>query len=64
MRQSMFILICTAVLAAVGYCIGFTIHGPTLSTIVPTIAGAAGGFGVGCATLDVIRRWRATKVTA
>lgn len=64
MRHLIFVLICTAVLAAVGYCIGFTIHGPTLSTIVPTIAGAAGGFGVGCATLDVIRRWRATKVTA
>ena len=64
MRQLMFVSMCTAVLAVVGFCIGITIHGPTLSALVPAIAGAAGGFGFGCATLDVIRRWRASKATA
>ena len=61
MSQLMFVSICTVVLAAVGFCIGFTIHGETIWVSVPTIAGAVGGFGIGCAALDVIRRWRLSK---
>ena len=64
MPQLMFISICTVVLAAVGLCIGITIHGATIWASVPGIAGAVGGFGIGCAALDVIRRWRVSKTAA
>ena len=64
MRQLMFVSTCTAVLAVVGFCIGFAIHGATIWALVPAIAGAAGGVGIGCATFDGIRRWRALKTAA
>ena len=64
MSQLMFVSICTVVLAAVGFCIGITIHGATIWASVPAIAGAAGGFGIGRAARDVIRRWRLSKAAA
>ena len=53
------VVTCTAVLAVAGYFIGSTIHGNGAATLAPTLAGAAGGLGIGCASLDVMRRWRA-----
>ena len=58
MWKAAFASTCTAALAAAGFWIGVTIHGPAPAAIVPTLAGAAGGFGIGWASLDVLRRWR------
>lgn len=52
---------CTAAFAVVGFYLGLTVHGVLSAALVPTVAGAAGGFGVGCASLDVLRRWRAAQ---
>jgi len=60
MRQMAFVSFCTAALAVVGFYLGSTIHGPSAAALVPTLAGGLGGFGIGCASLDVLRRWRAT----
>ena len=57
-----FVSSCTAILAVVGFYMGFTISGLTLSALVPSIAGGAGGFGIGCALLDVANRWRVARV--
>jgi hypothetical protein len=48
----------TAALAVAGFWIGSTIHGTVLAAAVPTVAGAAGGFGIGCGLLDIWRRAR------
>jgi len=65
MYQLAFISALTAAVAIVGHSLGVTIHGPGAAALVPAIAGAAGGFGMGCAVLDVVRRWRSSrKVTA
>jgi hypothetical protein len=62
--RAAFLLACTAALGAVGYFIGHTIHGLTPAAVLPTLAGAAGGFGIGCASLDVARRWRLARPRA
>jgi len=59
MWQMAFVSTCTAVLAVVGFYLGSTIHGASAAALLPTLAGGAGGFGIGCASLDVLRRWRA-----
>jgi hypothetical protein len=59
MWQMAFVSSCTAALSVVGFYMGSIIHGPTAAALLPTLAGAAGGFGIGCASLDVLRRWRA-----
>lgn len=59
MWQMAFVSSCTAALAVIGFYMGSTIHGPTATTLLPTLAGGAGGFGIGCVSLDVLRRWRA-----
>jgi hypothetical protein len=58
MRQTVFISTTTAILAVLGFCLGITIHGPGIVAWIPAIAGGAGGFGIGCAFLHVVRRWR------
>ena len=58
MWKTAFDSVCTAALAAAGCWIGFTVHGTATAAVVPTLAGAAGGFGIGWAGLDVLRRWR------
>ncbi len=63
MAQMAFVSTCTAVLAVVGFYFGLTIHGTNFSALVPSIAGGAGGFGIGCAILDVGRRWGAARTT-
>jgi hypothetical protein len=63
MRSMAFVSGCTAALAVLGFYMGHTLHGSTAAALVPSVAGAAGGFGVGCATLDVLRRWRAARPT-
>ena len=40
--------------AAVGALLGFTIHGATLAALIPTVSGAAGGFGAALAALFVV----------
>jgi hypothetical protein len=55
MWKMAFVSTCTAAFALVGFYMGWTLHGPT--AFVPALAGAAGGFGIGCAALDVVRRW-------
>lgn len=59
MAQLAFVSACTAALAVVGHAMGVTLHGQTPAALVPAVAGGAGGFGIGCAALDVVRRWRA-----
>jgi hypothetical protein len=59
MWQMAFVSSCTATLAVVGFYMGSTIHGPAAAALIPTLAGGAGGFGIGCAALDALRRWRA-----
>jgi hypothetical protein len=58
MFQIGFVSACTALLAIIGHSLGVTIHGIGLAALIPALAGAAGGFGIGCACLDVARRWR------
>ena len=64
MLQMAFVSGCTAALAVVGFSMGHTVHGLSPATLVTTLAGAAGGFGIGCASLDVLRRWRAARANA
>jgi hypothetical protein len=61
MWQMAFVSACTSALAIVGFYIGQTIHGLTLATLITSLAGGSGGFGIGCASLDVLRRLRATR---
>ena len=61
MFQLAFVATCTASLALVGHYLGVTIHGIGAAALVPAIAGALGGFGIGCASLDVARRMRAAN---
>ena len=61
MFELAFVSTSTAVLAIVGHYLGIAIHGESLMALVPAIAGGAGGFGIGCACLDVARRWRLAK---
>lgn len=58
MLQMAFVSACTAVMAVIGFYLGFTIHGPAGASLVPALAGMAGGFGIGMASLDVLRRWQ------
>ena len=64
MGQLAFVSTCTAVLAVVGFWVGTTVHGSAAAALVPAAAGGAGGFGIGCAALDVLRRWRAARAAA
>ena len=61
MLQLAFVSTWTAALAVLGFWVGSTIHGTTLAAFVPTVAGAAGGFGMGCALLEVARRARSSR---
>ena len=62
MFQIAFISACTALLAIVGHSLGVTIHGIGVAALIPAIAGGAGGFGIGCACLDVAHRWKHSAV--
>jgi hypothetical protein len=61
MWQMAYVSAWTAVLAVVGYYMGSTVHGPSVLALICSSAGAAGGFGIGCSSIDVLRRWRATS---
>jgi len=61
MARLAFVWTTTALLANVGCYMGLPIHGPTWDALIPIIADGAGGFGSGCAGLDVLRRWRAAR---
>ena len=56
-----FVLASTAVFGVIGFLLGSAARGSYAAAIVPTCAGAAGGVGIGCAALDVLRRWRANR---
>ncbi len=56
-----FVSACTAALAVTGFWIGYSVHGAEPAAIIPTLAGAAGGFGIGCAGLDMRERWRRSR---
>lgn len=58
MAHLAFVSACTAVLAVVGHHLGVSIHGTAPAALIPALAGGLGGFGIGCAALDVLRRWR------
>ena len=58
MAQIAFVSACTAALAITGCWMGFAVYGLNRVALVSALAGAAGGFGIGCAALDVQRRWR------
>jgi hypothetical protein len=47
----------TSLLAVTGFYLGLTIHGNPLAALLPSAAGALGGFGIACAALDVHARW-------
>ena len=54
----------TSLLAVTGFHLGLTIHGNPLAALVPSFAGALGGFGIACAALDVHARWQRAKQSA
>jgi hypothetical protein len=58
MGKSLFIVLCTAVFAAIGFYVGHLLHEMTLRTLIATCAGALGGFGIGCVSSDVLSLWR------
>ncbi|MBA3273248.1 MAG: hypothetical protein H0T11_05170, partial [Chthoniobacterales bacterium] len=39
-------------LAMIGLYLGLTIHGPNLRTLLASVSGAAGGFGIGVIGFD------------
>jgi hypothetical protein len=61
MKQLALVSFLTATLAVVGFHIGMTIHGVSVLSLIPALAGGLGGFGIGCASLDVARRWQASR---
>jgi len=58
MLQLAFVSACSAIFAVMGFAIGIAINGLSPASLIPAVAGGFGGFGIGSATLDVIRRWR------
>jgi len=64
MFQLAFVSACTAVLSVVGHGLGITIHGAGAAALIPAVAGGAGGFGIGCAVLDVAKKWRLSRTAA
>ena len=54
----------TSLLAVTGFYLGLTIHGHPLAALIPSTAGALGGFGIACAALDVHARWQRAKKVA
>ena len=58
MTAMLFVSASTAALAVVGFHLGYVIHESAAAALVPTLAGGAGGFGIGWSGLDVARRWR------
>jgi hypothetical protein len=64
MGQMAFVSAWTAALAVVGYHLGAAVHGPSVQALVCATAGGAGGFGIGCSGLDVLRRWRVASARA
>ncbi len=61
MFQLALVSACTAILAVVGHSMGVTIHGMSAAAWIQAIAGGAGGFGIGCAALEVYRRWQQSR---
>jgi hypothetical protein len=59
MLQLAFVSASTAIFAVLGFAIGVAIDGLSPPSLIPAVAGGFGGFGIGCATLRVLRRWRA-----
>lgn len=59
--RSLIIVLSTALFASVGLVLGAAIHGPSPWALVPVASGAAGGFGLGWAGLNVLDRWRASE---
>ena len=53
----------TAAAAVAGFYLGASIHGPSPSALIPALAGAAAGFGVGCGWCHLLERRRAAQVT-
>jgi len=39
------------------------IHAATTAALIPTLAGGAGGLGISCASLEVMRRLRLLRST-
>jgi hypothetical protein len=64
MFQLAFVSACSATFAVIGHDLDVTIHGTGWAAPIPAVAGALGGFDIGCASLDVVRRWRLTRATA
>jgi hypothetical protein len=63
MLKLLVILFISVLLGAVGFILGYMIHGLAPMTLLPTLAGAAGGFGMGCAGLYIaeLRRGNASR---
>jgi len=57
MRKMAFVWASAATFAVIGFCLGYVIHGVVADALVPALAGGAGGFGIGCGSVDVLRRW-------
>jgi len=61
--RCIFMLACATLFGIAGFWLGYSIHGASAAALVPTLAGAAGGFGIAYASLDVLRRWRPATAT-
>ena len=57
MTRSLLIVFCALVLAAVGYSLAFTIHGPSIRAAVSTVAGGTAGIAMAWASINVRERW-------
>jgi hypothetical protein len=49
LANKVFVYGCATAFAVAGCYMGQLLHGPTALSLLPTIAGAAGGFGIGWA---------------
>jgi hypothetical protein len=58
MLRQLVIIVSTLILAAIGLAMGHTLHGNSWFALIPGLAGALGGTGIGLAGSDVWRRSR------
>ena len=56
--MSLFLLLCTAAFAGLGFYLGHAIHDAAGRVLVSAGAGAAGGYSIGSAIVHVLRLWR------
>jgi hypothetical protein len=61
MMKPLVLLLSTTLFMAIGLALGVATRGPSPWALVQLTSGAAGGFGIAWAGLDVVERWRSLR---